>query len=462
MESGDVDQVELISADPSDRAEAHDHAPPASSPPEEVESCGPDLDAEGDADYLNFFAQVEGILPTSFFSTEDGKPFDPTTIDIDSQRAVLATLQARTRDIRLAVMDARLAVLNRDIPAFTTAVVTIAEWLERLWDHVHPRPQGGDAEARQRVIGALDLPTVVFPLQYSPLFEARRSGTVSYRRWLVASGEAKPREGDGEMSAAAVMQAFDEADAAALATARGHMARLDDALRRIRRAFAAHGSASELPTLSTLVGKMRTFISRGAPGTDAEPTENQDGAAALAGQAAAREAGPAPASLGDATLALGAIADYYSRREPSSPVLPLVRQARELVGKSFHEIMTILVPSQVEKAAFQIGSDEVFALPLDRLSDLSAVAPSVFTDGSDQAGDPMHSEEPARPRYRVETRAQAIALLDDVQRYFRISEPSSPVPMLCERGRAMAERDFMSLLREVLPKAALRNVNADD
>ena len=50
-------------------------------------------------------------------------------------------------------------------------------------------------------------------------------------------------------------------------------------------------------------------------------------------------------------MALGAIADYYSRREPSSPVLPLVRQARALVGKSFHEIVTILVPSQVEKAA---------------------------------------------------------------------------------------------------------------
>jgi type VI secretion system protein ImpA len=52
-------------------------------------------------------------------------------------------------------------------------------------------------------------------------------------------------------------------------------------------------------------------------------------------------------------------------------------------------------------------------------------------------------------------------LLDDVQRYFRLSEPSSPVPMLCDRARAMVERDFMSLLRDVLPKAALRNLNAD-
>jgi type VI secretion system protein ImpA len=73
----------------------------------------------------------------------------------------------------------------------------------------------------------------------------------------------------------------------------------------------------------------------------------------------------------------------------------------------------------------------------------------------------MQPEMPARPRYRVASRAQAIALLGGVQRYFRVSEPSSPVPMLCDRARAMAERDFMSVLRDVLPKSALRNVNTD-
>jgi type VI secretion system protein ImpA len=63
--------------------------------------------------------------------------------------------------------------------------------------------------------------------------------------------------------------------------------------------------------------------------------------------------------------------------------------------------------------------------------------------------------------YRVESRVQAIALLDQVQRFFRHSEPSSPVPMLCDRARALVERDFMGVLREVLPKAALKTVGAD-
>jgi type VI secretion system protein ImpA len=33
--------------------------------------------------------------------------------------------------------------------------------------------------------------------------------------------------------------------------------------------------------------------------------------------------------------------------------------------------------------------------------------------------------------------------------------------MLCERARAFAERDFMAVLRDVLPKAALKDIGAD-
>jgi type VI secretion system protein ImpA len=213
--------------------------------------------------------------------------------------------------------------------------------------------------------------------------------------------------------------------------------------------------------LSALVAGMRAFLSRGAQGADAS-TETQDGDASLPPQGPAPAAGPPPASIADATLALTAIADYYGRREPSSPVLPLVRQARELVGKSFLEVVTMLVPSQADKAAFQIGTDQVFDLPLGKLANLPTAASASPMSDPEQGDGPSPPPDAAeRPRYRVESRSQAIALLDSVQSFFRVSEPSSPVPMLCARARAMTERDFMTLLRDVLPKAALRNVNAD-
>src|SRR5258707_2255558 len=77
--------------------------------------CCPDLDMEGDSDYLNFFAGVDGVLPTTFFSLEDGSPFDRSTVDIKGQLDAIKPLLARTRDIRLLVLQARLLILNKDL-----------------------------------------------------------------------------------------------------------------------------------------------------------------------------------------------------------------------------------------------------------------------------------------------------------------------------------------------------------
>jgi type VI secretion system protein ImpA len=161
--------------------------------------------------------------------------------------------------------------------------------------------------------------------------------------------------------------------------------------------------------------------------------------------------------------ALAAVADYYSRSEPSSPTLPLVRQAHHLVGKSFFEVMSVLVPTQIDKAAFQIGSDQFFELPVGKLSQLLAAgaAQAPAAAGGQPAEDATGPNGPAEPRYRVASRSQAIALLEQVQRYFRHNEPSSPVPMLCDRARALAERDFMGVLRDVLPKSALKTTGTE-
>ena len=138
--------------------------------------------------------------------------------------------------------------------------------------------------------------------------------------------------------------------------------------------------------------------------------------------------------------------------------MPLVRQAHQLIGKSFIEVISILVPDQMDKAAFQIGGDQVFELPVGKLSDLSGKRHAAGQWGRSTGQPEMLAAVTGAvaPSFQVESRAQAIALLDQVQRYFRSCEPSSPVPMLCERARAFAERDFMAVLRDVLPKAALK------
>jgi len=417
-----------------------------------TDPCGPDLDFDGDPDYFNFIAQTELILPSSFFSPEDGRPFDRTTIDIPGQLETLQRLMARTRDLRLLILRARLHILNRDLVGFAQSVAAIAYLLERCWDTVHPRAEGGDLGMRSSVIAALDMPTVAFPLQYAPLMEANRIGAITYRGLIIAMDEVPPRLGESKPEVGPILEAVSSADAAVLAPARNSISMLKSSLATIKTAFMANGESVGLKSLPELVDKILAFID-----PKAAAGEETDGNLAGAGDEGllATTAGRAPTSLVEASAALAAIADYYSRMEPSSPTLPLVRQAHQLIGRSFYEIINILVPSQMDSAAFRIGHDQVFDLPIGKLSELSEVAPVGSTDGSDGPTDEAGG-------YRVQTRAQAIGLLDLVQRFFRRSEPSSPIPMLCERARALAERDFMSVLRDVLPKSALRNPRDDD
>jgi type VI secretion system protein ImpA len=420
--------------------------------------CGPDLDLDGDADYLNFFAQAEGLLPSSFFSSEDGRPFDRASVDLPRVVDAIQPFWDRSRDLRLLVLRARLLILDRNLGGFAESIAAIAYWLDKFWNDVHPRGDDDDLAARVAALAALDLPTVVFPLQYAPLCEARRIGAITYRAQMIATGEVNPRANELRHPLAALTEAIADAPPEVLATTRGHVAMLKASLSRIRDIFISQGSPIGLENLITLVDKLQAFIDPRAALDDATAASADDddvsGAETQAGAATAAS----PTSLAEAQQALAAIGDYYGRSEPSSPTLPLVRQAHQLIGKSFFEVMSILVPNQMENAAFQIGTDQYFRLPVGKLSKLSDGAPSSSTAEADSPATSGGGESP----YYVGSRAQAIALLDQVQRFFRRAEPSSPVPMLCDRARAFAERDFMGVLREVLPKSALKTVGSEN
>ena len=64
--------------------------------------------------------------------------------------------------------------------------------------------------------------------------------------------------------------------------------------------------------------------------------------------------------------------------------------------------------------------------------------------------------------FEANSRGQALALLDAVAAFLRAEEPSSPVPWLIERARALAERDFLTILRAVLPPGALHEPESEE
>ncbi|WP_395665426.1 ImpA family type VI secretion system protein [Methylocella sp.] len=413
--------------------------------------CGPDLDLEGDAAYMNFMAAGEGVVPATFYSPHDGRPFDRAQADFPAQYAALKPLLARTRDLRLVVLLAKFRILDRDLAGFVTAAQALAALCATQWEAVHPRGEDGDFLLRMAALQSLDdMAPVILPLQYAPLFEHKRFGTVSFRLHLLAEGEAQPRGEEERPDPAALRRAFEETDLDALRRRRDELGLLVDALRSMREAFVSHVGAAEavaFPRLAPLADAMRALLQAqvalrdpaAAPPADDAPPET---GAADGAPTAALPAGDVK-DFRAAAAALRAASAYYMRREPSNPALLLVRQAQELIGKSFLDALRVLAPDYVDEAKLSIGRAHMFELPVARLADFAAIEDAPEDDG-----------EP--PSFAVDTREAALALLAKVGAFYQQAEPSSPIAYLVERARAVTGRDFLSLLKDMLPPDTLR------
>ena len=168
-------------------------APPpiASDPP-----CGPDLDLAFDEQYMGFMASVESWLPSKPTSEAYYKFEEDVrkNIDFASIFADIDKLAARTQDIRLSVVAAKFAILNRDISGFARWINTIAGLMSERWEEANPRGEGGDYLQREVALATLDEDfSVLMPLQYAPLIELPRLGALTYRAQRAASGAVTAR-----------------------------------------------------------------------------------------------------------------------------------------------------------------------------------------------------------------------------------------------------------------------------
>jgi len=422
--------------------------------------CGDDLDDAGDLAFLSGVAQVESRLPDVFlYRNTDGelKIFDRTKIDFGHESETLIGLLERTRDLRLLVLLGRLTMLDRDLRGFKQVLALTAALLDQHWDAIHPGA-AGDYDFRAAVLQNFDNnPTIILPLQFTTLFRSRRHGLISFRHVMVAAGEVPPAAENPGPDRAVIAQALEEADPAELRDVRDDLTALADAVGRIEAITVARGGqvgGVRLRLLSDLLERMRAFLGESAEvpaATEPEPLTlaSAEAAASVERRPAAALAGAVSTSA-QATAALAAAAAYLRIREPSSPAEVLVRQAQTLVGKSFVDVMRILMPDQAPDVAIVLGAGRRLRLTFDQLAavpdpDATDQTPDVTEDEDREA--PM---EAAAPTFEAATRADAIALLRATSDYFRRSEPASPIPLLLEKAATLADRDFLSVLRDVL------------
>jgi type VI secretion system protein ImpA len=471
--------------------------PALTAPVSDDAPCGLDLEQRDDPDFMQFMARADGLLPSSFFA------FKRADIDFPAEYAAAGKLLAETRDLRLLTLLAKLHLLDRDLKGFASGLATIRELLTERWDSVHPRGEDGDYGLRMAVLQSLDdMSPVVLPLQHMPLAQSRQHGAISYRTHLLATKAISPREEESVLDPPAVEAAFMQTDLPALIRTRDELRTVVESLQGIRAVSIERSSFDQavtfdrlLPLATGALALVDGIVTKRDPA--AAPSlgiagQVRDLIANAFGREPAAEAAPPPvatapseavgplADAAAAAAALGGAAAYFSASEPSSPVLLLVRQAQQLKGKSFFEVMQILVPNRAEAARIEIGPDRAFGLPLERLSQLSengsgsAEAPgeesswsswgSEESDGTSDEG--TRSEEGgsaaadgegatyAGKRFAPGTRAEALGLIREVGLFFRRVEPSSPIPLLLDRALALADRDFLSLLKDVLPPEA--------
>jgi type VI secretion system protein ImpA len=441
-----------VAAAPAEPASASPSAPDAFALPlvSEDDPCGPDLDLEGDADFMNFIAATEGQLPASYYA------FNRGSIDFSAASQTAEKLLKRTLDLRLLALTAKLAILNRDVASFAQRLGNVAWLVREHWQAANPKADGDDYSGRIAQLATLeDNAVVLLPLQYAPLIETNREGALSYRDQLLASGAAQPRsvtlydlrgqkqttEPEKFMAPASIERALNDVDIARLAGAVASLTSLTASIQSINAVTTEHvgyENAVALPKLAKLVSDMTEFLRAAlvrrdrslAPPPASAPTE-ADAPSAVAA------APPAFASRAEVDAALASAFGYFAASEPTSPALLLIRQAREMLGKNLYEVMKLLAPPHADAARVFVGPDGAFTVPVKSLSN----APTAAIQSA-----------PAEP---AASRAAAIALIDAVAAHMQRAEPSSPVPYLLERARNLATRDFLSLLQDLLSDEAI-------
>lgn len=421
----------------------------------EDQPCGPDLLEADDEAFVAYYFEAESSLPERYFTAaartasdtfQPGTLFDPKTVEHAREREAVLALLKRSRDLRLLSLMARQQALAQRIDALADALAGMADLLETWPAEVHPRAPSDRRGALEELASTA---TMLAPLQYMPLAGAAE---VSLRRMLVATKQAEPRAGEvgvtesGLTSALAAPQASAVVDktAAALDVIANALTRIKSACLRGERPFTL-----AIDPVQGAVAAMRRMIWTArpdlAPATAAEEpaAADQPQADALPVVAPVRATGPARSvtSAGEARAALRAIEMFFLRLEPSSAALLLVTQARLLVGKPLIEAIETLMPADAPNTRIDFGAETGFAMPMDRLrllaGELQALAPAA------------PAPDPAPPE--IADRSEVAGWLTGVDAYFRTREPASPVPLLIARARSYLDKDFGSLIAEILP-----------
>jgi type VI secretion system protein ImpA len=219
-----------------------------------------------------------------------------------------------------------------------------------------------DAMARRNALSCLaDQMAVVDRVWRLPLVVSRKYGRFSLRDIDMAEGAAPAGPTEARPDEAAIRGAFSEMSIEELTALDKGITAAIAALNSIDARMRSEGGpemAPEFAPLSAQFAKLsRIFSDQLALRT---PGAAGAGAAVDAGGAAVAFAVGAINSRQEAVRALDAVADFFRRNEPSSPIPLFVERAKRLVSKDFLEVLADIAPEAlvVARSAGGLKADQ--------------------------------------------------------------------------------------------------------
>jgi len=260
---------------------------------------------------------------------------------------------ALSKDLRL-LATLGIALLRTDgIPGFSETVKVASKWLETYWTQVYPAVDEDVILRRNALNCFADPMAAVDGVRRVPLIRSRQHGIFSLRDIDIATHQQPAPEGSAPIDENQVNAAFASTALPELTELHASVTTAIDALQKIDARMREAAGSEAAPGFDALTAQFK----RMSQVLRAQLAAHPEGAAAgLDASGADDNAGVGPSIGGvvksrqDAIRALDAVAEFFKRTEPSSPIPMFLARAKRLVSKDFLEVLADIAPEAVPSA----------------------------------------------------------------------------------------------------------------
>lgn len=265
----------------------------------------------------------------------------------------------KSKDLRLLAYLGGALLRTDGLQAFTDTLNIASQWLQTYWSQTYPLVDE-DAILRRNALNCFADPMVMIDgLRRLPLVTSRAHGTFCLRDFDLATGQASPRDGTPRPDEDRINAAFAEMPLDELTSLHesavgglGAVRSIDATMREAAGSDAMPGFDSLSMQLEKMERVLRAQLDVRGDGKGAASLEGGGAAPLQAGRV-----GPVN-SRQDAINALEAVAAFFRRTEPSSPIPLIVDRAKRLVSKDFLEVLGDIAPDAVAQARAAGGLKE--------------------------------------------------------------------------------------------------------